>query len=241
MTSTAPKLGHEGISMHQFRRTAVNLGIWKASIRAGKGKPRAGGWLRGGVVAVITLAAASVLVTGASGSAAADGKKGNHCISPEGLDLNEFFGVSAQLVSSFCDEVGKGERWAPSLTWRTNHTFEVVPEGFVPVGVTPPDDFLAKFISVKYVIDPGTKHSQTKVFENRGRLFIGTFAGFPRVSPVTLGTLNPLPVGEHTVDIYWKFSAMHCDGFGAVIDESCIPAGETKISTVRFEVTPGHR
>jgi hypothetical protein len=79
------------------------------------------------------------------------------------------------------------------------------------------------------------------VFQNVGSLFVGTFNGFPRVSPVTLGTLNPLPVGEHTVEVYWKFSEMHCDGFGTVISENCVPAGENKRNTATIKVTPGHR
>jgi hypothetical protein len=227
--------------MFQLCRTAGRPGRWKVAIRAGKGKPVAGGWLRGAVVAVTALAAACVLVTSAGGAAAADRKEGNHCISPEGVDLNEFFGVSAQIVSSFCNEIGSGQQWTMSLSWSTNHTFAAVPEGFVPAGATPLEDFLAKFSGVKYVIDPGTEQSKTTVFQNTGNLFIGTFNGFPRVSPVTLGTLKPLPVGEHTVEVYWELSAMHCDGLGTVIEENCIPAGESKRNTVAFEVRPGHR
>jgi hypothetical protein len=79
------------------------------------------------------------------------------------------------------------------------------------------------------------------VFRNVSSLFIGTFAGRPRVSPVTLGTLQPLPVGEHTVEVYWEFSAMHCDGLGTVLDKNCIPAGESKRDTLTFKVVPGHR
>jgi hypothetical protein len=234
----------KGIAMLRLRRIAVGPGSRKTAIRTGKGKSRAGGWLRGRAVAVTALAAACVLVAGAGEAAAADGKEGkegNHCISPEGADLNEFYGVSVQIVASFCAEVGSGEQWTMSLSWRMNHTFEAVPEGFVPAGTTPLEDFLAKFSRVKYVIDPGTKHSKTTVFQNGSSLFIGTFAGFPRVSPVTLGTLKAPPVGEHTVEVYWEFSAMHCDGFDTVIPKNCIPAGETKVSTVKFEVTPGHR
>jgi hypothetical protein len=190
---------------------------------------------------VTALAAACVLVFSAGGAAAADRKEGNHCISPEGLDLNEFFGVSAQIVSAFCTEVGSGEQWTMSLSWRMNTSFETVPEGFVPAGATPLEDFVAKFSGVRYVTDPGTEQSRTTVFRNVSDLFIGTFAGLPRVSPVTLGTLQPLPVGEHTVEVYWEFSAMHCDGLGTMIGGNCLPAGESKRNAVRFKVIPGHR
>jgi len=33
---------------------------------------------------------------------------------------------------------------------------------------------------------------------------------------------------------------MHCDGFDIVVEENCLPAGETLYSSVRFTVTPGH-
>jgi hypothetical protein len=111
----------------------------------------------------------------------------------------------------------------------------------VPAGPTPLEDFVAKFSGVRYVIDSGTEHSRTEVFRNTSDLFIGTFNGFPRVSPITLGTLKPLPVGKHTVQVYWDFSAMHCDGKGTVIGENCIPAGESTRNTITFEVVPDHR
>jgi hypothetical protein len=58
---------------------------------------------------------------------------------------------------------------------------------------------------------------------------------------VTLGTLKPLSVGDHVVESYLSFSAMHCDGFGDVVADNCLPAGETLfLPTVSFTVTPGH-
>jgi hypothetical protein len=60
------------------------------------------------------------------------------------------------------------------------------------------------------------------------------------VNPVSLGALRPLSVGDHVVDSYLLFSAMHCDGFDIVVGENCLPAGETLYSSVQFTVTPGH-
>ena len=79
----------------------------------------------------------------------------------------------------------------------------------------------------------------TYVLTNVRALFTGTFNGSPFVKPLTLGTLKPLPVGNHTVATYWRFRALHCDGFGAAPD-NCFSAGETQLPTMAFTVTPGH-
>lgn len=175
-------------------------------------------------------------------------KAGNHCISPIGLDLNEFYDISAQIVAPFCTEVGSGEQWLVAAPWFVEHSFVTVPAGFVPAegATTPLEDFIAKFSAVKYVIDPGTRQEQTVVFPNDEPLFTAELAvddGLVRVVPGTHDPLHPLPVGTHTVDIYWVFSAMHCDGIGddPTPGQNCFPAGETKyLDGLEFEVTPGH-
>ena len=164
----------------------------------------------------------------------------NHCILPNGVDLNVLFGISEQIVGRFCSQVDSGEHWTASgAPWGMNTSFEAVPEGFVPAGATPLEDFLAKFVGVKYVIDRGTLQERTYVFPTSDKLWIGTVAGLPAVNGVTLSLLNPLSVGDHFVELYWVFSAMHCDGLGAVIEENCIPAGETLYARTAFVVTPG--
>jgi hypothetical protein len=47
--------------------------------------------------------------------------------------------------------------------------------------------------------------------------------GFPAVNTVSLGSLAPLPLGTHTVDVSWNLSALHCDGFTADPGASCLP------------------
>jgi hypothetical protein len=47
------------------------------------------------------------------------------------------------------------------------------------------------------------------------------------------------------VDLYWVFSAVHCDGLGAdtTPGANCFPAGETLYGLpvpLAFAVTPGH-
>jgi hypothetical protein len=174
--------------------------------------------------------------------AAAKNKPGNHCISPSGADLNQVFGVSAQIVATFCTEVGAGEQWTVAeQIWAVAQTFEEVPAEFEPAGETPLADFLAKFEAVKYVIDPGTKHERTVVVSTGDALFVNDVdEELDVVSPTPLGTLKPLPVGQHVVEAYWVFRGMHCDGLGPDPALQCFPVGETLFHTVEFEVTPGH-
>ena len=164
----------------------------------------------------------------------------NHCITPTGIDLNALYDITKQIVTPFCNQVDSGEHWtAAGAGWFMNTSFEAVPEGFVPAGATPLEDFLAKFVAIKYVIDPGTRQEQTYVYPTSDKLWIGTTAGFPAVWPGTLSNLQPLSVGEHFVVVYWVFNAMHCDGFAATVDENCLGPGEIAYTGVRFEVTPG--
>jgi hypothetical protein len=93
---------------------------------------------------------------------------------------------------------------------------------------------------VKYVVDPGTAQEKTYVFKNKRHLWTGVnLDGFPVVNTLTMGTLQPLSVGQHVVKTFWLFSAMHCDGFGDVLLANCIPAGETHYSTIPLEVKAG--
>ena len=164
----------------------------------------------------------------------------NHCITPTGIDLNALYDITKQIVTPFCNQVDSGEHWtAAGAGWFMNTSFEAVPEGFVPAGATPLEDFLAKFVAIKYVIDPGTRQEQTYVYPTSDKLWIGTTAGFPAVWPGTLSNLQPLSVGEHFVVVYWVFNAMHCDGFTAVVEENCLGPGEVAYVALSFEVTPG--
>jgi hypothetical protein len=66
------------------------------------------------------------------------------------------------------------------------------------------------------------------------------FLHLPAVWPGTLSIAKPLSVGQHRVEVYWVFSAMHCDGLDGVIEENCIGPGEIGYAPPRvFEVTPG--
>ena len=165
--------------------------------------------------------------------------------------MNAFLGISEEVVASFCPEIDAGEEWTTSGPWFVNGSFATVPKGFVPAGETPVEDFQAKFTALKLVIDPGSRQEKTVVFPNRGNVFAGPgnaiFPGIPEdvlvLLPASLGTVQPLPVGNHVVHGYWTFSAMHCDGFGTdttPVSGNCFPAGETLLLQLPFEVVPGH-
>ena len=76
------------------------------------------------------------------------------CISPTQVNLNERWGISDAIVAPFCTEVNSGRRWVVSNAWFVNPTFDSVPPGFVAAGATPVEDFIAKFVGVKYVVVP---------------------------------------------------------------------------------------
>ena len=193
-------------------------------------------FLRWGLVLVVVIASSALASQPARAS-------DDHCITPTGIDLNALYGITKQIVTPFCNQVDAGEQWtAGGPAWFMNTSFEAVPDGFVSAGATPLEDFLAKFVAVKYVIDPGTRQEQTYIYLTGDRLWIGTTGpGFPVVWPGTLSKLPPLRVGEHFVVVYWVFNAMHCDGFGTVVDEFCLGPGEIAYTGVMFEVTPGAR
>jgi hypothetical protein len=189
----------------------------------------------------------AILAAGAAlgPATAAANRKGDHCFNRAGVDINERLGMSETIVLPFCPQLRAGEHWTTSTRWFMDYGFTQVPAGFVPAGPTPVDDFRAKFVAVRYVVDAGTRQERSYVFPNSDRLWMGIidippFGELPTVDTATLGVLHPLRTGPHTIDRYWRFSAQHCDGFGTspVAGENCFPAGETFYSRVEFEVVP---
>jgi hypothetical protein len=116
-----------------------------------------------------------------------------------------------------------------------NTSFESVPDGFVPAGATPLDDFRAKFVGVKYVIDPGTPQEEKADFPTGPGLFTGTIAGLPVVSGARLSIHRPIRVGDHVIEVFWVMSSEHCDGLGAS-QENLLPAGEVRYAGTAFKV-----
>lgn len=196
--------------------------------------------VRWSMVLIVVIASMALASQPAQASAPVE----NHCIAFGGIDLNEFYGVSEQLVAPGCGQIGSGEPYRVWAGWSMNSSFTAVPPEFVPAGDTPLEDFVAKFVAVKYVVDPGTAKEKMYIVPNRGDLWTGILFGLPHVNTLTLGVLKPLPVGQHRIDMYWIFSAMHCDGFSDVVAQSCLPAGETRFGAPgrpAFEVTADQR
>jgi len=189
---------------------------------------------------VVTVGVLSVCLGPGASRSSAGPKPVPHCITPTAVDINERYGVSEAIVAPFCATLNSGRHWTVSNAWLMSPTFVAVPNGFVPAGLTPLEDFIAKFIGVKYVVDPGTSKEKTYVFGNNDDLAIFNDEEAAIANAISLGTLKPLSVGDHVVDSYLLFSAMHCDGLVANVNENCLPAGETFFGSVQFTVTPGH-
>src|SRR5512145_799776 len=182
---------------------------------------------------LLTLGVLGVCLGPGASSSSAGPKEVSHCVTPTAVDLNERYGVSAAIVAPFCTEVDSGRHWTVSNGWFVSPTFDAVPDGFVPAGATPLEDYIAKFIGVKYVVDPGTSKEKVYVISNNDDLGVFDAGVIVAVNPVSLGALKPLSVGDHVVDSYLLFTAMHCDGFADILEENCIPAGETLWSSVQ--------
>jgi hypothetical protein len=188
---------------------------------------------------VLVTAVVLLLALGTTGVSAGP-KDANHCVTPDGFDFNEYYGVSDQILAFFCPQLNAGQHWTRPIPWFMNTSFESVPPEFVPAGDTPLEDFVAKFVAVKYVVDPGTEEEKTYVFPNSDMLWTGVTDGLIETNTLTLGSVEPQKVGQHVVEVYWEFSALHCDGLAANLEENCIPAGETLFRRSAFEVISGH-
>jgi hypothetical protein len=187
-------------------------------------------WL---VVAALTVA----LSVGASTAFAAE--RTEHCVAPNGIDINANLDISAAVVAPFCPEIKAGDRWVPAQFWTHAKTWEQMPDGFIPANATPLEDFVEKFVAIRYVVDQGTSHEFAVEFANGPSLWTDEHPLNPDIdlaSAMTLGTIRPLSVGPHTVTSFWTFSDVHCDGFSSVFEESCVPAGVFDGGTASFVV-----
>lgn len=188
------------------------------------------------------IAAVSIVLAGAAGvqAAPADSTRTEHCVAPNGVDMNAYLDLSAAVVAPFCPQIKAGDWWVRAHFYTAAKTWEQMPDGYVPAGATPLEDFAAKFVAIRYVVDEGTPNEFTVEFANGPLLWTGQHAINPDIalaSPMTLGSIRPLRVGPHTVRTFWIMSDMQCDGWSAVVEESCFPgAGPYDSGTISFEV-----
>lgn len=190
--------------------------------------------------------ALTLALVGGAGAALAGPKDVQHCISPTGVDLNEFWGVSEAIVADFCTEIGLGEPWRVTQLWVVAPSYGPAPGSFEPAfpGATPAQDLLAKFVQVRHVVDPGSKHAKTYIFTGSDGLSTRTVDDRVAINAITTGVLQPVsvkpPAGQaaHVVETYWTLTAMHCDGIAASKARNCLPAGEFLVSRIFFTVEP---
>ena len=78
------------------------------------------------------------------------------------------------------------------------------------------DDLRGKLKSIDVVVDAGSAYQSNRSYPGDNKIWAGEHQdgpGLPAFNSSTLGSLDPLPLGQHTVAVYWNFSAPHCDGF----------------------------
>lgn len=184
-------------------------------------------------LSTILLTASLVLTPSMAG---AGSKKSPDCIIG-GANLNEIYGTDEGfVVDPFCTEVATGARWRPILRWNVAGSWESVPDGFVPAGETPLDDFLLKFEGARYVVDAGTRQEREYVFSAEDLNLVA--ADLPDGWDFATWTprMHPLSAGTHRVDKYTIFSATHCDGIPEAEGGICAPAGEHFAESVEFMI-----
>lgn len=195
------------------------------------------------------LAAALAMATTAPAAAS---PRVRHCVVPEGrslpagTDLNAMFGYEASIAnnSNGCGTLLTGAPWGMPTGFYFSKTWQAMPPGFVPAGPTPRQDFIAKFVAIRYVVDKGTRQEFSVEFPNSPKLWtgdvighdsgIGDFSQYDWAQPMTLGSIRPLSPGTHTVDKTVIMSGPQCDGLYDVFEWSCLPAGETYVGGDTF-------
>lgn len=206
-----------------------------------------------------------LLVPGGTSSASPSPSPSTACLSDNGTDVGEYFGVRGDVVwpniqglSPSCLTVGQGNRFVRAHGWITQLSGRAVyPDGYGPDHRSPMADFLSKLTRSRYVISRDGQVEISRVVEGRalfGHAHLGRFGDLFVAPDTTLvpgatiearspewTTLEPfdarhLPVGEHTIEIYWTLSEAHCDGFTRDTALSCLPAGETLTTQTTFTV-----
>jgi hypothetical protein len=187
------------------------------------------------MIFAILLASLSTGLAGMPAAYAAN--DADPCISPTGTNINAFYGVSVAVIAPFCTQIEVGQQFAVTSLWVMSPTFKHVTKSFVPAGGTPTEDFVAKFAGATYVFDAGTEQESAHFLANGPGLATGFLAnGLAYANTITMGTFRPLSPGTHTIQIFFSFEAMHCDGFGKVIGENCLGPGSVLFDSWTFEV-----
>ncbi len=202
-------------------------------------------------VALLVAMVVTIALQVGSTSASAGKSEPNHCVNEFGVDYNTLFGEADRFRTFECRTVIAGERWIPFLFWATDDGVDsVYPEGYVPLKPAPVDDFVAKLIAVKVVVDGGTAQERVQSFSasqavrtniNAEQLQPGAWP-VPTPMAAMLPRMLPATVGEHTFQVIVVLRAEHCDGLGPVRELQCLPAGPIDFTGVRpLSVSPPTR
>ncbi len=194
---------------------------------------------RNTLAALICAVAMAAGALGMSPQADAKWAAAEPCVSPNGLTLKQQYGYSVAVVASNCTEIPVGQRWAVSIPWIMASSFEQKPSGFATNYATPIDDIRGKLKSIEYTVDAGSAYQANRSFPGDNKLWTGYLPSAPgqqAINTVSVGSLDPLPIGTHTAEVSWKLAAPHCDGFSADQGTSCLPQGETVVKRITFTV-----
>jgi hypothetical protein len=181
--------------------------------------------------------------------ASAESSRVPHCIAPAGrdvpagTDLNVLFGETAVIASNYygCSTVPAGSTWTVITGFYFAKSWQQVPSGYVPSGATPLQDFVSKFVGMRITVDQGTPNEFSTLFRSGPNLWTGNLSGYdPYIGdygqydwaqPMTIMAMRPLSAGRHTVTKSVIMSAQQCDGNDSDPALSCLPAGETVLSS----------
>lgn len=193
--------------------------------------------------ALVSATALTVAALVMSPQAAAKWAPAEPCVSSNGLTLKQQYGYSVAVITSDCTQIPVGQKWAVSVPWIVASSLEQKPSGFATDFATSLDDFRGKLQSIEYTVDAGSAYQANRSFPGDNKLWTGQLPSAPgqqAVNTVGLGSLDPLPIGTHTVQVTWNLTGPHCDGFVADQGTSCLPQGQTLVKRVTFTVVDPH-
>jgi hypothetical protein len=219
-------------------------------------------------IALLLVVGMSVVAPGGRASASPAGGSAR-CISDNGSDVARYFDLhgdaiwlNLQGLQPPCLTVVQGHTFYRTHGWIAQVPSRAVyPPGYEPDDPAPMRDFLSKLRQARYVISRDGQAEITRTVRGPAlfaRAKLGRFGDLfvaPDTTLVpgsTIGarapewtTLEPfdsrhLPLGDHTIEIYWTLSEAHCDGISTDPAVSCLAAGESLSTSTTFTVVDRH-
>ncbi|MEU3282724.1 hypothetical protein [Streptomyces antibioticus] len=178
--------------------------------------------------------------TAAQGTALTPTNGTNHCISPDGVDLNMLLSIREPIIGPVNCRVAFAKKpWVrtfPSWGTAASAATAVYPAGYTPSLPNPFDDFLLKFLGVRVTQDIGTPQEQSVSYGPEVLRLVTPVEGLPFGTFAT-PAIPGLRPGPHTSTVFFRMAFEHCDGAGTDQEENCLPAGEVQYTgDTPFEV-----